>query len=136
MTGTLIQGLIVLTHPDYLENWKDWHGTLLFWAVILLTIVINTVIGSVLAKFEGFVLVVHLLGFCGVMLPLLMLGEHADSSFVFETFLNLGGWKTQGLSFCVGILGNVFAFLGKSNALDYWCLLMRRVAKVAMVPSM
>ncbi|PSN60880.1 putative GABA permease [Corynespora cassiicola Philippines] len=117
VTGTLIQGLIVLTHPDYLENWKDWHGTLLFWAVILLTIVINTVIGSVLAKFEGFVLVVHLLGFCGVMLPLLMLGEHADSSFVFETFLNLGEWKTQGLSFCVGILGNIFAFLGGDGAI-------------------
>lgn len=113
VTGTMIQGLIVLTQPSYLVRWQNWHGTLLFWAVVFLAVAINTIVGSLLAKFEGFVLVLHVLGFFAVIFPLLMLGEHADSKFVFQTFMNLGGWRTQGLSFCVGVLGNVFAFIGK-----------------------
>ena len=114
VTGTLIQGLLVLTHPEYLERWRNWHGTLLFWAVIFVAVAINTVVGSLLAKFEGFVLVLHLLGFFAVIFSLLLLGKHADSEFVFQTFMNLSGWKTQGLSFCIGLLGNVFAFIGKN----------------------
>ncbi|KAH8652625.1 putative GABA permease [Tricladium varicosporioides] len=117
VTGTMIQGLILLTHPDYIGNMKNWHGTLLFWAILLLSLGINTAIGSLLAKFEGLVLVVHLLGFFAIMLPMVLLGEHTSSEAVFGTFVNLGGWKTQGLSFCVGISGSVFAFLGGDGAI-------------------
>ncbi|KAK7738454.1 hypothetical protein SLS53_005973 [Cytospora paraplurivora] len=117
VTGTMIQGLILLTHPDYINSMKNWHGTLLFWAVVLAGFSINTAIGSLLAKFEGLVLVVHLLGFFAVILPLAILSEHADSASVFNTFYNVGGWQTQGLSFCIGILGNVFAFLGGDGAI-------------------
>lgn len=117
VTGTMIQGLILLTHPDYINSVKNWHGTLLFWGVVLVGFSINTAIGSLLAKFEGLVLVVHLLGFFAVILPLALLSEHADSASVFSTFYNFGGWQTQGLSFCIGILGNVFAFLGGDGAI-------------------
>jgi choline transport protein len=40
LTGTLVQGLIALTVPDY--NPKSLHGTLLFWAVIFFAVFINT----------------------------------------------------------------------------------------------
>ncbi|KAI1212024.1 amino acid transporter [Annulohypoxylon truncatum] len=117
VTGTMIQGIILLTHPDYADNMQNWHGTLLFWGVVLLSFGINTAAGSVLAKFEGLFLVVHLLGFFAVMFPLALLGEHSDSVSVFDTFLNPGGWQTQGLAFCIGTLGNVFAFLGGDAAI-------------------
>jgi amino acid transporter len=115
VTGTMIQGLILLTHPEY--EGKNWHGTLLFWAVVLLGYIINTAIGSFLARFEGFILVLHILGFFAVVLPLALLSEHGTSASVFNTFLNLGNWDTQGLSFSIGILGNVFAFLGADGAI-------------------
>jgi amino acid transporter len=117
VTGTMIQGLILLTHPEYGTAVQNWHGTLLFWGVVLLGYAINSAIGSLLAKFEGLVLVVHLLGFFAIMLPLALLSEHGDSAAVFNTFYNLGDWQTQGLSFCVGLLGNVFAFLGADGAI-------------------
>ncbi|KAI0156447.1 putative GABA permease [Xylariaceae sp. FL1272] len=117
VTGTLIQGLIVLTHPEYLPNMQNWHGTLLFWAVILGSYAINAAVGSVLAKFEGLVLVLHILGFFATVLPLVLLSQHVTAKDVFDTWLNLGGWQTQGLSFSVGILGNVFAFLGGDGAI-------------------
>ncbi|KAK2750745.1 hypothetical protein FQN57_002818 [Myotisia sp. PD_48] len=117
LTGTLIQSLILLTHPEYLPNMQNWHGTLLIWGVVLLCYAINTALGSLLAKFEGVVLIIHILGFFGVIFPLAFKSERATSGEVFNTFMNLGGWHTQGLSFCVGILGNVFAFMGGDGAI-------------------
>jgi choline transport protein len=117
LTGSMIQGLILITHPEYMDSMQNWHGTLLFWAVILLSYAINSAIGSTLAKFEGLVLVVHIVGFFGVMLPLVLLGEPVKSKDVWNNWLNLGEWQTQGLSFCIGILGNVFAFVGADGAI-------------------
>ncbi|KAI1335037.1 putative GABA permease [Xylariaceae sp. FL0016] len=117
VTGTMIQGLILLTHPEYADSMKNWHGTLLFWSVILFSYGINTAIGTLLAKFEGLVLVLHLLGFFAVIFPLALLSDHGTATDVFKTSLNLGGWQTQGLSFCVGIIGAVFAFLGGDAAI-------------------
>lgn len=117
VTGTMMQGLILLCNPDYINKMQNWHGTMLFWAVVLLGFLVNTAIGKLLARFEGIVLVIHVLGFFGVMLPLVLLGQQSDPSAVFDTWYNLGDWQTQGLSFCIGILGNVFAFLGADGAI-------------------
>ncbi|KAI1453204.1 choline transport protein [Annulohypoxylon moriforme] len=117
LTGSLIQGLVLLTHPNYVNTMQNWHGTLLFWAVILLAYGINSVIGSVLAKFEGVVLIIHILGFFIVILPLTLLGTKNEHEAVWNTWVNLGGWQTQGLSFCIGIIGNVFAFVGADGAI-------------------
>lgn len=125
VTGTMMQGLILLTHPEYGTAMQNWHGTLLFWGVVLLGFGINSALGSLLAKFEGLVLVVHLLGFFAIMLPLALLSEHGDSAAVFNNFYNLGDWQTQGLSFCIGLLGNVFAFLGADGAIHVSLLTLR-----------
>ncbi|KAI0538322.1 amino acid transporter [Xylaria digitata] len=117
LTGTAIQGLILLTHPSYLETMQNWHGTLLFWAVVILSYGVNTAFSSSLSRFEGLVLVFHVLGFFAVIFPLVFLSEHAPTGEVFNTFLNLGEWQTQGLSFSIGVLGNVFAFVGGDGAI-------------------
>lgn len=114
LTGTLIQGLIALTVPDYSP--KSWHGTLLFWAVVFFAVFINTVVSGLLPKFEGLILILNLIGFFGIMIPLVVLGKHSEPADVFTVFMNGGGWPTQGLSFFVGLLGNVFAFIGADGA--------------------
>ncbi|KAI4187238.1 MAG: hypothetical protein L6R41_002956, partial [Letrouitia leprolyta] len=45
------------------------------------------------------------------------MAPHGTASDVFTVFVNGGGWKTTGLSFFVGITGNVFAFLGADAAI-------------------
>jgi choline transport protein len=96
LTGTLIQGLIALIVPDY--NPKAFHGTLLFWAVIFFGVFINTVVSNLLPKFEGLILILHILGFFAVLIPLVVLAPHGNSSDVFTVFMNGGGWPNQGLS--------------------------------------
>ncbi len=115
LSATLIQGLIVMNNPTY--TFERWHGTLLFWAVIFLAILINTVVSSLLSKLEGLILIVHVLGFFAILIPLVYMAPHGSASDVFTVFLNHGGWPTQGLSFMVGLIGNVFSMLGADGAI-------------------
>ncbi|KAI1120060.1 amino acid/polyamine transporter I [Nemania abortiva] len=117
LTSALVQGLIILTHPSYLTTMQNWHSTLLFWAVIIFSSSINICIGSVLAKFQGVVLVIHILGFFAIIISITIIGQPLKSEAVWSSWLNLGGWPTQGLSFSIGIIGNVLAFGGADGAI-------------------
>ena len=105
---------MILTHPTYEP--RPWHAVLLFWAIVVFSISINVAISSVLSKFEGFILILHVVGFVACMVPLLYLAPHLPADDVFNKFYNGGDWPTQGLSFMVGIIGSVFAFAGADGA--------------------
>ena len=115
LTGTGIQGIVILTVPTY--NPKRWHGTLISWAVAICAFGINTFVSTVLAKIEAIVLVLHIVGFVALLIPLVYLAPHSSPRDVFTLFLNAGDWPTQTLSFFVGIIGIVFAFVGTDGAI-------------------
>ncbi|BCS25685.1 putative GABA permease [Aspergillus puulaauensis] len=114
LTGTMIQGVVVLTHPDYVPAY--WHPTMYYWAVVAFAVGINVVGRSVLPRLEGLILVVHILGFFAVMIPLVSLAEIGSARDVFTQFNNQGNWSSDGLSFFVGLIGCVFAFAGGDAA--------------------
>ncbi|CRG91109.1 Choline transport protein [Talaromyces islandicus] len=115
LSGTMIQGLITLSNADYVPH--PWHSTLLYWSVVAFGVVVNTVGGSsLLAKFEGLILVLHVIGFFAVLIPLVYMADHGSAKDVFATWANEGGWETQGVSFFVGLIGIVFAFAGGDAA--------------------
>ena len=70
--------------------------------------------GTVLTRVEMSFFVAYLLGFIGMLVPLVCLGPHGNARDVFTVFLDRGGRSSQGLSFFVSISSNAFAFLGKS----------------------
>ena len=109
--GTIIQGVIVLDNPDYAI--ERWQGTLLTWAVIFVCIFINVVIPAWLPRFEIFILVFHIVGFIAILATLwAMTPQYSSPTLVWATSQNTGLWPTQGLSYCVGFLGNVATFVG------------------------
>jgi choline transport protein len=114
LTGTLMQGVAVLTRPNYVP--QSWHPTMYFWAVVAFAVGINVVGRNVLPKFEGLILVVHILGFFAILIPLVTLSDIGSAKDVFTQFMNQGGWSSQGLSFFVGLIGSVFAFVGGDAA--------------------
>lgn len=85
---------------------------MLFWAVILVAVVVNTVVVSALPKIEGIILILHILGIFAILIPLVHLAKPVSAQQVFTLFLNLGNWETEGLSFFIGLAGLVFSFLG------------------------
>ena len=110
-TSSIIQALIVQGNPEYQPT--GWQGTLLMWAVLLMVLLFNTVLGSTLPAIEVLILVIHVLGFFAILIPLLYLSPKGNASDVFTKFLNNGGWNTKSLSFFVGLSGNAAALVGK-----------------------
>ncbi|KKY26616.1 putative amino acid transporter [Diplodia seriata] len=110
LSGTLIQGLLVLNYPDY--EFQRWHGTLLHIAVILVALFFNTITKPLLPIVELILLGLHVVGFFALIIPLVDLAPHASPKEVFATFYNGGDWSSDGLSFFVGLTATMFAFVG------------------------
>lgn len=115
LTATSIQGVVILACPTY--NPKNWHGTLMAWAVAICALGINALVSTILAKMEALILILHIVGFVAIMVPLIYLAPHSSPQQVFTVFENAGEWATQGLSFFVGLTGLVFAFIGTDGAI-------------------
>lgn len=108
-----MQGLLILNYPGY--DYQRWHGTLLFYAVLGISLFVNTYLGRLLPQIESMVLFFHVLGFFGILIPLVYLAPHQPANEVFTTFLNLGNWDTTALSFFVGLLTAMNSFPGESK---------------------
>ncbi|KAF1843337.1 amino acid transporter [Cucurbitaria berberidis CBS 394.84] len=95
---------------------EGWHGTLLLWAILLLCVFINVFVSGALPAIEVVVLIVHVLGFFGILVPLVYLtSTHNSAKQIFTTFHNTGNWSTQALAFFVGLQGNALAFVGTDS---------------------
>ena len=114
LNGTYIAAMISLTHSDYVP--QAWHMTLYSYATALIGLAINCVGGKLLPRFEGTILILHILGFFAILIPLTYMADHKSAKEVFTHFLNEGQWPTQGLSFFIGLIGPVFAFAGGDAA--------------------
>ena len=113
LTAGQIKGVIILNHESY--NPKAWHLTLIMWAIIALTLVINIFFIRILPHIESLAGICHILFFFALLIPLVYLAPQSKASFVFGAFENHGGWKQDGISWCVGLLTAVFPLVGKST---------------------
>lgn len=108
----MIQGLVVLNYPGYSPT--TWQTTLMFYAVILIGLTINTLLARTLPYFESVVLIIHVLGFFGLLVPLVYLAPKGNAADVFQTWLNEGDWDSRGVTWLVGATTAMFSFIGKN----------------------
>lgn len=129
--GNMILALAQLNYPNYAP--ELWQGTLVYWGVMAVAILINTAASKILPKIESFVLLLHILGFFAICIPLVHVGsccdyyqssmadwaqlapEKVSAHDVFAVFENGGGWPTTTVSVFVGLLGSVFATYGNES---------------------
>ena len=109
--SSLLQALLVLNIPTYEP--LGWQGTLLFWAVLVVCVMMNTILSRALPAIEIAILILHILGFFAIIVPLIYLAPKDSAHDVFTTFQNDGGWSNQALSFFIGLNGNAIAFVGR-----------------------
>lgn len=50
----MIQSLAVFNYAEYLEKYQAWHGTLIYWFIIMLGVIVNVGFAKWLPKLEGF----------------------------------------------------------------------------------
>lgn len=108
--------LVILNHEDSFIL-QGWHGTLLLWASLLLCVAINIFISGALPSIEVVVLIIHILGFFGILIPLIYLTpSHNSAERIFTTFNNGGGWNSKAFAFFIGLQGNALCFVGTDSA--------------------
>ncbi|KAI1378114.1 putative GABA transporter [Hypoxylon crocopeplum] len=111
---TTLQGIVVLARPSYIP--LPWHTLLIMWAATSLAVLINSTTGRFLARLEGLILILHLVGFFGILVPLVYFSPHNDPSVVFTNFFDNGGWGSQGLTFFVGLPSIASTLIGADCA--------------------
>ncbi|KAJ5751561.1 amino acid permease [Penicillium odoratum] len=114
LTGTMIQGAAILGNSLY--DSLPWQGTLIIWATLLCALLVNLAGGRLLPRIETVLLVVHVLGFFGIMITLTYMSDHKSKEEVFLQFENNGGFDSQGLSWFVGMTSCAFGFAGGDAA--------------------
>ena len=82
----------------------------------MICVFFNTVVASFLPRVEGGFLILHILGFFGILIPLVYYSPKGDTASVLSAYYNQVNWPTYGLSFMVGTLGLAFSFVGADAA--------------------
>ena len=57
-----------MNNPGYSPT--QWQGTLLYWALMGLAIIVNLYSSTILPKLEFFILALHILGFFAFLIPM------------------------------------------------------------------
>ncbi|KAJ5220117.1 hypothetical protein N7468_009321, partial [Penicillium chermesinum] len=114
LCAVLIQNIIQFNHQSYSPD--AWKRVMICWGVQLLSLGTNLIGGKFLPRLETLALVIHVLGFFGIMIPLAYMSEHRTSQQVFQDFWNSGGFSMQSLSWFVGSIGCAGAFAGGDGA--------------------
>lgn len=121
MTGTMIQGLIALNHPDTYVP-EGWHGTLLTIAVAAFAVFFNTFLARHLPIIESGLLAIHFLAFVGILVTLWTMSPHISDATVFTQFSDGGGWNSLGVSTLAGINSGILPLLGADAAAHMVCI--------------
>lgn len=112
LAATQTQAPVILNYPHYVA--ERWHGTLLMFAITAILFVINVYGIRLLPEFELLGGVCHVVFFVILLVALLALAPKSSADFVFTDFENSGGWSSNGVSWCIGLLTVVYCFVGRS----------------------
>lgn len=112
--ATLSQGLLIFNNPNYTN--QLWHGTLMYFAIVLLAVFVNVYLIKFLPYLEAIILVLHIGLFFTILVPIVYLAPQHSAEFVFTDFENLGGWSSNGMAWCVGLLTCAYPFTGYDGA--------------------
>ncbi len=111
VAGQMIQGLMILNFENY-EPLR-WHGTMLYWMVLLIAVLVNILGIRVFPHIETVAFVFHICFFFVLLVPLVYLSPRSTAKFVFADFENTGGWNSDGISWCLGLLTSAWSFVGE-----------------------
>lgn len=126
LTGTIIQGLIILNDVNYVPT--PWQGTLLIIAIAAFAIIFNTALAKKLPLVEAFLLFLHVLGLFAIIIVLWTLAPTASAHDVWLDFANGGNWNSNGTATMVGLLSPVISTIGFDCAV-HMCMIHVLISK-------
>ena len=110
MVSRLIVALANAMNTEYIV--KDWHATLVFFAIVGVAVFVTTYLGRVFPMVESVAFLLYVMGFFTVVIVMAYLSPKVDPSMVFNSYLNLGGWKNDAQATFLSIVPIMFGFNG------------------------
>ncbi|KAK9548791.1 hypothetical protein V6Z77_008684 [Aspergillus fumigatus] len=134
LAATMIQGLVVLNYEEYQA--KRWHGTLIYWALLAISAVVNIWGARLISLIENASSLIHLAAFVAEFVVIWVCAPTKHSaSFVFTLFRNESGWSSNGVAWSIGMLSSCYVLAGYDGAIHLseemtnaevavpWCML-------------
>ncbi|KAI5460902.1 amino acid permease-domain-containing protein [Mariannaea sp. PMI_226] len=116
LAGTQIQGLLVLNYPDTYV-FERWHGTMLFWAILIVSACVCIFCSNFLPLIEKLTLVLHIGFFIIIMVVIATLSPTTHTAkFVFTNFENNSGWGSDAIAWSIGLLSSCYVLIGYDGA--------------------
>ncbi|RMZ86993.1 hypothetical protein DV736_g5784, partial [Chaetothyriales sp. CBS 134916] len=110
LSGTIIQGLVVLNDSTYVM--ERWHGTMIVIGVAIFCVLFNIFLAKRLPLVEALLLIIYIVGVFAIVIPLWVLAPRGDAHTVFTQFSNSGGWSTTGTAVMIGFSGTIASLAG------------------------
>ena len=108
----MIRGLIIFNNESYQP--KEWQATLLYWAIYVAAATVNIIGIRAFPRIETFAFMFHICSFFVILVSMVYLSPQSSASFVFADFENSGGWSSDALSWCLGLLTSAWSFVGET----------------------
>ncbi|KAK5707427.1 hypothetical protein LTR17_020720 [Elasticomyces elasticus] len=108
--ATTIQGIAALNHPNYVA--QPWHATLLTWAVVSFGFFFNTALAPRLPAVEVIFFILHIVGWFGIFVTLLVMAPRHNAVDTFTTFVDGGEWGSIGLSAVITMTNSTAMLVG------------------------
>ncbi|RYC82020.1 hypothetical protein BFJ63_vAg15088 [Fusarium oxysporum f. sp. narcissi] len=115
IVGMQIQSMAVIAYPNTYDP-ERWHVFAILALTQFIALTINVFRPRMLHYLSIMATVLHFLGFFLITVILLVMTKEKNSAkMVFATPLNNSGWKSDGLTFLIGILPTTAAFMSIDN---------------------
>nr|AUW31329.1 putative choline transport protein [Cladonia uncialis subsp. uncialis] len=110
LAATQIQALVMLNYESYV--YERWHGSMLFCAVVMVSICVNVFGIKILPQLETIAGILHVCLFFVFLVPFIYLSPHPTAAAVFTDFENHSGWNNNVVSWCIGLLTVTYPLIG------------------------
>lgn len=115
LAGTMIQGLIILNDESYEP--ERWHGTLIYWAILLVALAVNVLGNRILPWVETLSMALHIVLFFALLIVMLVMSPTKQTAEeVFGTLINNSGWNSDSVAWCIGLLSSSYVLAGYDAA--------------------
>ncbi|ORY17270.1 GABA permease [Clohesyomyces aquaticus] len=109
LSGTIVQGLIVLNRPDY--RYQRWHGTLIAMGFAIYSALFNIFFATWLPLAEILFGFIHFAAWPAILVTLWVLAPRSPSEQVWHSYHD-AGWGNTGFACLVGLITSAGSFVG------------------------
>lgn len=88
----------------------------MYWAILLIALISNTFCTRFLPAIEYATMALHVGLFFLLLISIVVASPEKNSAtFVFTQYVNVTGWESKGVAWCIGMLSSAYVLIGTTS---------------------